>query len=198
MIIGITGSFGSGKTTVSRMFKRLGAYVIDADKVCHSLMLPSKKAYKKVLKSFGPGIIKKDKSIDREKLAKAVFKKRSKLNLLNKIVHPEAIREIKRLVRLKRKTKAIIIDAALLLETGFHRDMDRLIVVKTKKERYIKRLHQARGMDKKQILQRIRMQAPIKRKLAFADFIIDNSGTKKKTFIQVKKIWKTIRSGLCA
>ncbi len=195
MIIGITGSFGSGKTTVSKMFRRLGAYIIDADRLCHSLMRPSNKVYKKIIKSFGSSILKRDKSIDRKKLAKIVFNNRSKLNLLNKIVHPEAIKKIKSVIKQKKKRKSIIIDAALLLESGFYKDVNRVIVVKTKRSTQLKRL---KNMRPSESTKRIRMQAPIKKKLAHADFIIDNSGSKKKTFLQVKKIWKTIRSGLCA
>jgi len=197
VIIGITGSFGSGKTTVSKMFKRLGAYVIDADKVCHSLMLPSKKVYKKIVRNFGKDILKKDKTINRKVLAGVVFKKESALGLLNKIVHPEAIREIKNIVRSNKKRKVIVVDAALLLESGFYKDMDKLVVIKTKKDKQVKRLALSKGMEKSQILQRLKMQDPLKKKLALADFIIDNNGTKKKTFIQVKKIWKQTRGVLC-
>jgi len=197
VIIGITGSFGSGKTTVSKMFKRLGAYVIDADKICHSLMFPSKKVYKKIVRNFGKDILKKDKTINRKVLAGVVFKKESALGLLNKIVHPEAIREIKNIVRSNKKRKVIVVDAALLLESGFYKDMDKLVVIKTKKDKQVKRLALSKGMEKSQILQRLKMQDPLKKKLALADFIIDNNGTKKKTFIQVKKIWKQTRGVLC-
>lgn len=193
MIIGITGSFGSGKTTISKMFKRLGAYIIDADKVCRFLMLPSKKVYKKIVRHFGKSILKKGRSINRKALAGIVFKNKAKLNLLNKIVHPEAIREIKRIMRTNKKRKVIVIDAALLLESGFYKDMDKLVVVKAKRDKQVRRL---RGMKKSQILQRLKMQSPLKKKLALADFIIDNNGTKKETFIQVRKIWKQTRGVL--
>ena len=196
VIIGVTGSFASGKTTVSNMFKGLGAYVIDADKICHCLMLPSNKVYKKIIRHFGASILKKNRSIDRKKLAEIVFNKRPELNLLNKIVHPAAMRRIKRIIRSKKKRNFIIVDAALLLETGLYKDMDKIIVVRLKRTEQLKRARKAKGMSRKQILQRIRMQAPIQKKLAHADFIIDNSAAKKKTFIQVSRIWKTIRRGL--
>ena len=106
MIIGVTGSLGSGKTKVAKMFERLGAYRIDADKVCHSLMTPTAKVYRSIVKHFGTSVLGKARCIDRKKLARAVFKKRSKLALLDRLVHPEAIKEIERIARTKKKRKA--------------------------------------------------------------------------------------------
>jgi len=197
MIIGITGSFGSGKTFVAKMFARLGAYVIDADKVCHALMRPSGKVYKKIVRHFGNAILKKDRAIDKNKLAEIVFKQRSKLNLLNKLVHPEAIKKISEIIRAKKKRGIVIVDAPLLVESNFYKKMDRLIVVKTDKRLQVQRMVCTGRMSRKEISQRITAQAPLKKKLALADFIIDNSGSKKETNVQVEKIWKTMRSGLC-
>ena len=190
MVIGITGSFGSGKTSVAEMFGRLGAYVIDADKICQSLMAPRKKVYKNIVKVFGKSILRKNSTIDRKKLADIVFNERSKLDQLNTLIHPEAKKAIGKIIQTKKKRKVIVIDAALLIETNFYKKMDKLILIKTNIDRQIDRLVRAKGMTRKQILQRIRMQAPLKKKLALADFIIDNSGSKKQTFIQVEKIWK--------
>ena len=197
MIIGITGSFGSGKTSVAKMFKDLGAYIIDADEVCHSLMMPSGKLYKKIVSCFGNNILKSDKRIDRKMLAKIVFGDGSKLQLLNRLVHPEAISRIREIGQANKKRKVIIIDAALLVETSFYKEMDSIIVVRTDRDKQIKRLIRSMGMTKKEILKRINVQAPLKKKKAFADFIIDNSGTRRETLFQVEKIWKTIRSELC-
>ncbi|MFC1623779.1 dephospho-CoA kinase [Candidatus Omnitrophota bacterium] len=195
MIIGITGSFGSGKTTAREMFRGLGAYVIDADKVCHGLMAPSKKVFGKIVRHFGKGILKGNKTIDRKKLAQIVFKEKTKLELLNKLVHPEAIREIERIVRTKKDKKLIVIDAALMVESGFYRKMDRLVLVRTNLDKAIKRLIRAKGSTQSEILQRIRMQAPLKKKRTFADFIIDNNGSRKQTKIQIEKIWKQLGVG---
>jgi dephospho-CoA kinase len=192
MIIGITGSFGSGKTTVAKMFTRLGAYVIDADKVCHSLMAPSKEVYGRIVRCFGSRILRRDGHIDRKRLARVVFKKKAKLNLLNKIVHPVAIKEIERLVKINRERKIIVIDAPLLIESGFYRNVDKIIVVKNNIGNQIDRLASTNGMDKKEILERIQKQMPLKKKAAFADFIIDNSGSKKETLFQVQEIWKKL------
>jgi len=189
MIIGITGSFGSGKTTVAKMFGRLGAYAIDADKVYHSLIRPGKSCYKKIAGHFGKDILGRAGQIDRKKLGRVVFKKKSKLKLLNSITHPGVIKEIKDIVKSKRG-RVIIIEAPLLVETGFYKEVNKVIVVSNKKEEQIKRIREDRGLSAEETLKRIRMQMPFKKKLAFADFIIDNSGSKTKTLTQVREIWK--------
>ena len=190
MIIGVTGSLGSGKTKVAGMFERLGAYVIDADEVCHSLMAPPRKVYRNVVKHFGGSILDKGRRIDRKKLAKAVFKERSKLALLEGLVHPEAIKEIERIARTKKKRKVVLIDAPLLVESGFYKKLDMLIVVKNNISKQASRVSRAKGLRKKEIMGRIRMQASFIKKAALADFIIDNSGSERKTLLQVKEIWK--------
>ena len=197
MVIGITGSFGSGKSTVSKMFARLGAYVIDADEVCHSLMAPSNKVYGRIVRHFGSSILKRDRTVDRKKLAEIVFKERTELNHLNRLVHPEVMRKISKVIREKKKRKVVVVDAALLVESDFYKKMDILIVVRTGRKIQIARMVRGKSMARKKTLERIRMQVPLKKKLALADFIIDNSGSRKQTKVQVEKIWRTIRGELC-
>jgi len=192
MIIGITGSFGSGKTTVAKMFGRLGACVIDADKVCHLLMKPSTRLHRRVVRIFGNAILKKDKQIDRKRLADIVFASKTRLRLLNEAVHPNAIREIMKIARREKRTKTVVIDAPLLVESGLHKKMDKIIVVKNRLTTQISRLNKATGLKRKDVLQRIRMQASIQKKLKLADFVIDNSISKEKTLFQVQEIWKKI------
>jgi dephospho-CoA kinase len=189
MIIGITGSFGSGKTTVREMFARLGAYAIDADKVYHSIIKRGKDCYNKIVRYFGKDILSRTGQIDREKLGKVVFKDKSKLRLLNSLTHSQVIKEIKRIVRTNKK-KVIIIEAPLLIESDFYKEVDKVILVANKKKEQIKRIKKLKGLSSKEILKRISMQMPFKQKLAFADFIIDNSGSKTNTLTQVKEIWR--------
>jgi dephospho-CoA kinase len=189
MVIGITGSFGSGKTTVAKMFGRLGAYAIDADKVYHSLIKPRGNCYKKIVGHFGKDILGKSGRVDRKKLSRVVFKDKSKLKLLNNITHSEIIKEIKRIIKSK-KEKVVIVDAPLLIESGLYKEVDKIILVANEKEEQVKRAREARGLSAEETLKRIRMQMPFNKKLAFADFIIDNSGSKTKTLTRVKEIWK--------
>jgi len=191
MIMGITGSFGSGKTTVAGMFARLGAYVIDADRIYHSLIKPGKRCYKAIIKNFGKGILRPDGQIDRIKLGQIVFKKKAKLQLLNRTVHPEIIREIKRIANSK-KDRIIVIDGALIIESGLYKNLDRLILVRNKTKEQSRRLKRDRLLPEIETRKRIMMQMPLRKKLVFADFIIDNSGTRGETLSQVKKAWETM------
>jgi dephospho-CoA kinase len=191
MVIGITGSYGSGKTTVAGMFGRLGAYVIDADKVYHSLMMPGKSCHKKIAGYFGKAVLNKTGHIDRKKLGKIVFGEKSKLKVLNNLVHPEILKEIRRMAKSSRK-EVVVIDAPLLLETCFYKEVDKVVLISNKKELQIKRIKGGRGLSCADTVKRIGMQMPFKKKLAFADFIIDNSGTKIKTLNRVKEIWENL------
>lgn len=193
MVIGVTGSLGSGKTTVSRMFEHMGAYVINADDVCHSLMAPGKKIYKEIIRHFGKSILMKDRAIDRKTLAGIVFKEASKRRLLNRLVHPEVIRHIKKV--LKKQKGLVVIDAALLIESGFYKSIDKLIVVKANRDRQIQRLAGQKAMARKEILRIFKAQSSLKKKLGFADYVIDNNGSKKQTLLQVEKIWKQLGVG---
>jgi len=189
MIIGITGSFGSGKTTVAKMFAKLGAYAIDADKIYHSLIRPGKSCYKKIVRQFGKGMLGRTGQIDKGKLGKIVFKDKAKLKTLNRLTHPEVIKEIKKIIK-AGKGKVIVIEAPLLIESGFYKQVDKVILVANDREEQVKRIRESRGLAAKETFKRIRMQMPFKKKLAFADFIIDNSGSKLGTLNQVTEIWK--------
>jgi dephospho-CoA kinase len=191
-MIGVTGGFGSGKSTVTKMLKSLGAYTIDADMICRRLMLPGKKVYKDIVNHFGKEILNKDKTINRVKLAKEVFNDPSKLRLLNSIVHPEAIKEISDIARREKDKGILVIEGALLIETGFYKKLDALIVVRAGIQNQIRRLVQMKGITREEIFKRLRSQAPLKKKLALADFVIDNSGSKKETGTQVKNIWEKL------
>tara|TARA_Y100000310_G_scaffold251715_1_gene258305 strand:- start:23907 stop:24458 length:552 start_codon:yes stop_codon:yes gene_type:complete len=136
MIIGITGYIGSGKTTFSNIFKSHGFKIIKADKIGHKI-LKSKKVKNKIVKEFGKNILK-NKSIDRKKLGNIVFNNKSKLNKLNKIMHPIILKLIKSKIK-SSKNKNIIIEAALLHKIKLYRLVDKIILIKTNKNLIIKR-----------------------------------------------------------
>ncbi len=192
MIIGVTGSFGSGKTTVARMFKALGAKVIDADIIARSLLKPGTRIYKRIIATFGEGILKKDKKIDRGKLANIVFNNKERLRLLNEIVHPEVIRIIKDRIRTKSQS-AIVLDAPLLIEAGLLNLVDKLIVVKADRKLQIKRLLDNSSLSKSEISKRIKAQVSLRKKIRLADFVIDNSATLEATKKQAQKIWAELQ-----
>jgi len=191
IILGLTGSFGSGKTTVARIFKSFGAELIDADKIAHRVINPGSKVYKKIVATFGRGILKKNRAVDRKKLGRIVFSNKNLLKRLNNIIHPEVIRIIKKKIKVSN-AKVIVLDAPLLLEAGLKKIVDKLIVVKITKDQQIRRVQNKMRLSKTEILERIRFQIPLKAKARLADFVIDNSSTVEKTKKQVKQIRRAL------
>jgi dephospho-CoA kinase len=193
IVLGVTGGFGTGKTTVAGYFRKRGAKVVDADKIVRYLIKPGSGVYKKILAGFGRGVLKKDRTIDRLKLSRVVFPDRQLLNKLNRIIHPQAIKMIEREIRLARK-KIVVLDAPLLFESGLQRLTDKVIVVKADRGRQLKRLLKKTSLSKKEILMRIKAQMPLSTKVRRADFVIDNSGTEDHTKKQVvnlrRMLWK--------
>ena len=197
MIIGLTGGIVSGKSTVALMFKDLGAKIVDADKLGHSVILPHEPAWEKIVKIFGKDVLQNDLTIDREKLGKIVFANQSLLKKLNDITHPEITKIIKKEIdSLKNKTynqkKILIIDAALIYEAKIDRLMEKIIVVYIDEDEQIKRLIERNNLSKDEALQRIKSQMPMKEKVKMADYVIDNSNSLDKTKKQVEKIWKNL------
>lgn len=173
MIIGITGSFGTGKTTVSRMFKRLGARGIDADKIAHRFIRPAA----------------------RKNLAKIVFKRKVYIEFISKILHPLIIAEIRKEIRrFNAKKTIVVIDAPLLIESGLDKIIDFLIVVKTKRVTQIRRVQKRTGLARGEVLKRINFQMALSQKERLADFVIDNNAGLKETRKQVEMIWRTFRT----
>lgn len=195
-IIGVTGGFGTGKTTVAGFFKRFGVIVLDADKIAHDAISPKGAACKKVLKIFGKKILRKDKEINRRRLGEIVFRNKPLLGRLCGIIHPAVIKDIKekiKAIKKQRPNAVVILDIPLLVEAGLLDLIDKLIVVKADKRLQISRCRKKTGLSGKDILARIKAQMPIKEKIRVSDFIIDNSGTKKQTKKEVKKLWEKIQ-----
>jgi len=194
LILGLTGSFGSGKTAVARMFKFCGARVIDADKISHSLLRPETKVYKRIVKIFGKGILRRNGAVNRRELGRIVFSNKTLLKKLNGIMHPEIIRLIKKKLS-EIKKGIIVLDAPLIIEVGQSGLVDKLVVVKTKMVKQINRIRNNTTFTKNEIVKRIKSQIPLKKKLRLADFVIDNDGTFEETKKQVRQIrrmlWKS-------
>ena len=199
LIVGLTGGIVGGKSTVALMFRDLGAKIINADKLGHSVILPHKPAWKKIVKLFGKDVLQNDLTIDREKLGKMVFANQIFLKKLNEITHPEITRLIKKEINLAKnkihnQEKVLIIDAALIYEAKIDGFMDKIIVVYIDKDEQISRLIKRNNLPKNEALQRIRSQIPMKEKAKIADYVIDNSNSLDKTKKQVEKIWQELIS----
>ena len=188
MIIGITGSIGSGKSTVSKIFEKYGFTVIDADEISHRII--EKKPIKKILtNNFGNMILNKKGEINRKELGKIAFGDKNKLKKLNSIVHPLIIGEIKKRVG-KLENKNIVIDAPLLLETDAKKLVDKIIVVKTYSENIIKR---NKRFSTEQLEKILNFQMPLDKKIKHANFVIDNNGNLESLEKQVKEILESLK-----
>ncbi|MCX6001141.1 MAG: dephospho-CoA kinase [Chloroflexi bacterium] len=200
IIAGITGTIGTGKSTVAAMFGDLGAFIIDADKLAHEVVEPGKPAWQGIVDNFGRGLLNEDQTLNRQMLDDIVFKDPAKLQVLDSIVHPEVLKEDQRLVNERKSIDPdglVIKDIPLLLEMG--RDLarlmvDKIIVVYASPEIQLKRLI-ARGMEEADARNRINNQIPVKDKMKMADFMINNDGTLDETRVQVRTIYQQLMSG---
>ncbi len=195
-IIGLTGNIASGKSSVADMFEKLGAKIIDADRVARSVVEPQKPAWKEIVEKFGSGVLNSEGAVDREKLGEIVFNDDDKRCLLNDITHPKILEEIKELIESTRneENRIVIIEAALIVEKGgwLREIVQSLIVVSANEESRIERLMERNGYTRDEALSRISSQMPSAEKEKHGDFIIDNSGSPEATKSQVLNIWKEI------
>jgi len=194
-VIGVTGSIGTGKSTVSAMFRRMGAAVIDADEISHRIMEPGKPAWKKVVSVFGNKVLRHDGYIDRKALGKVVFSDTKELDRLCAILHPEIYRHMRAAaagIRRADKSAIIVLDVPLLLESGGRRYIDKLVVVAAPRRVQIERACSKLGISRCEALKRISAQMPLKEKVAVADYVVDNGGSPIATEKQVRQIWKKL------
>jgi dephospho-CoA kinase len=200
IIAGITGTIGTGKSTVAAMFGALGAFIIDSDKLAREVVEPGKTAWQAIIDNFGREVLNTDQTLNRQMLADIVFKDSVKLQVLNSIVHPEIFKEDQRLVAERKSAdpdSLIIKDIPLLLEMG--RDtarlmVDKIIVVYASPGIQLKRLI-ARGVGEADARNRINNQVPVKDKMKMADFVINNDGTLDETRVQVRAIYQQLMPG---
>jgi dephospho-CoA kinase len=168
--IGLTGGIGCGKSTVATMMSELGCHIIDADKMAHALIAPGEPAYDEVVREFGKQILAPDRTIDRARLASIVFNDAKKLAALNAIVHPRVLRDVDReFDRLAAKDPhgIAVVEAALLIEAGYHQKLDRLVLVTCTREQQLERLTNSaygRAMSREQAEKRIAAQMPLEEK----------------------------------
>jgi dephospho-CoA kinase len=196
VLIGLSGGFASGKSTVAGMLEARGAVVIDADRIAHEVISARGPAYPAVVDRFGPGILAPDGDIDRGKLARTVFNDPDARRDLEALTHPEIFAEIaRRLAAERERAGVVVLDAALLVETGAHRGllpMAALVVVAAEPEDQIERAARRRGLTRQEARARIASQAPIEAKLAAADYVIDNRGDLAELERNVDALWEDL------
>ncbi|OGW77894.1 MAG: dephospho-CoA kinase [Omnitrophica bacterium GWA2_52_8] len=191
-VVGLTGSFGSGKSTVANMFRQLGAFVCDADAIAHETLRTGSPVYQKIKKLFPELKAPKDSSLNRKEIAQVVFQDPERRMRLEAVVHPYVFQRLAEEAAAAQE-KVVILEVPLLFESGFQKMCDQTIVVKTTGKKITERL-KAKGYAAGEILCRQKAQMPLRDKVKNADNVIDNSGNPDKTRRQVSLLWKKINS----
>ena len=193
--VGLTGNIASGKSHAALLFAESGAHLIDADIIVHELLAPCTRTYGKVVDAFGAEILTADGQIDRKRLGQIIFGSPEKRLLLNSVTHPDVGAEIlKRIFQLEQSYPGgiVIVDGALIVETGGHKMYDRLVVVTCNPSLQISRLMSRDGLTQEEARARMSSQMPIEEKLKLADYTIDTSGTLRQTEDQVGAIYRDL------
>jgi len=194
---GLTGGIASGKSLALEYFARLGACTADADKIAHESIMPGQEAYAGIVGAFGRNILLNDRTIDREKLGAIIFADPAKRALLNSLVHPVVIRILRRLVRdytCSRPAGILIADVPLLIECGLQKDFEKIIVVTAPRNLQQVRLMRRNRLSEQDAAQRLRAQIPIADKIQYADYVIENNGTREKLAKQVSRVYAQLQN----
>lgn len=190
LVIGLTGSIATGKSTVAKMFRQLGIPVIDADILAREVVEPGEDAYKEVIETFGEDILLDDKTLNRKRLGEIVFTDETKRKQLNGIVHP-AIR--KRMLEkrdhfIREGNQCVVLDIPLLFESKLQEFVDKILVVYADQEIQLQRLMARNEFTEEEAMQRIQSQMPVKEKASLADAVINNNSTKEETYEQLRQL----------
>jgi dephospho-CoA kinase len=194
VVIGLTGGIASGKSTVTRILRELGAPVIDADAIVHNLQQPGKPVTLAIAREFGSEVLQADGALDRAALGRIIFSDAGRRKALEAIVHPAVREHMWQEVDRHRAggEPAVVLDVPLLIESELHRTVDRVWVVYIDKELQRQRLIARDGLTPDQAEQRIAAQMSLEAKRNYADLVIDNRGTLAQTKEQVVLAWRDV------
>ncbi|MEZ0323557.1 MAG: dephospho-CoA kinase [Hydrogenothermaceae bacterium] len=193
-VIGLTGGIATGKSTVEEIFKKLGCYVIDADKVVHNLY-KDESIKRKIKNLFSEEVFDEYGEIDRKKLAHIVFKDSSKRKLLENLIHPEVNKFIEKWVEdigQKDQNAIVIVSVPLMIETGSYKKYDKIILVYASKDLQLERLIK-KGYTQEEALSRINAQMDIEEKLKYADYVIYNTKSLEDLEKEVIALYEKIK-----
>lgn len=196
LIIGLTGGYASGKSTVAGMFEELGAVVIDADILARKVVEREKPAWKKIVEHFGEKVLNEDKTLNRITLGQIIFNDETERKRLEAIIHPRVLEEEQKAIyeiRKKEPDAVVILSVPLLIESGHHKICDRIAVVTVDEEIHIQRLMKRDGFSREEAVKRISAQMPLSEKVKHADYVIDNSGKIEETEKHVRNVFKMLR-----
>jgi len=194
--IGLTGVFGSGKSTVLRIFQKLGALCIDADQIVRELTDSDPAICREIGRRVGPTVFKADGTLNRKEVARIIFSDDHKRADLEALLHPYVFAESERKKEGAYRNDSdsmVILEAPLLFEAGYHRMMDATVVVTCPLNILFERLAQ-RGFSREEAVVRLRTQLSQDEKAALADFRIDNGGSPAETEDQTRRIFLKLKT----
>ena len=193
--VGLTGGLGSGKSTASKFFKSLGAYILDADSNAKNLIDKSEDVKNEIIKEFGTDIMDANSNVDKTKLARVAFQDEEHQQRLNYVVHPHihnAIDKCFNEIKDQNNYKLFIVDAALIYESGYDAHLDYVIVVTAQLKHRMERALNRNTLSREEILKRIDFQWPEEEKTSLADFVIHNDGTEAELNDQIIELYKEL------
>ena len=191
LVIGLTGSIGTGKSEAARQLEILGASIISADQVGHEAYTPNTEAWEQVVAAFGDDILQDDKDIDRRKLGAIVFSDPSQLEKLNAIMHPRMARMVSDKIEVLcgQGVKVVVVEAALLFEAGWDTLVEEVWVTDTSEDIVVGRLKDRNGLSEEEAKKRINSQMDRAERIERSDFVIDNSSDMAGLEIAIKELW---------
>jgi dephospho-CoA kinase len=194
LVIGLTGGIASGKSTVAAILRQLAAPIVDADLLARQVVEPGTPALAEIAARFGPDVIDAGGRLDRKRMGERVFADPAARAILNSITHPRiATASRAALADLGAAGQPVAVyEAALLVENQLHRGIDGLIVVSAPPEVQIERLVERDAIDREAAQARLAAQLPLADKVAVADWVIDNAGSREETRAQVGRVWAEI------
>ena len=193
LVIGLTGSIGTGKSEAARQLEALGAAVIDADEVGHEAYTPNTEAWRQVVAVFGDEILGEGGEIDRRKLGAIVFSDAAQLAKLNQIMHPRMARMVADKIEVLRSqgVGVAVVEAALLFEAGWDSLVEEVWVTDSPNQTVIERLKKRNGLTEEEARKRISSQMGRAERLEKSDIIIDNSGDMARLETVIKELWES-------
>ncbi|HJL04535.1 MAG TPA: dephospho-CoA kinase [Polyangiaceae bacterium LLY-WYZ-15_(1-7)] len=188
--VGLTGGIASGKSTVAALFAGLGIPVVDADQLAREVVAPGTEGLAAIVETFGDAYLAEDGSLDRKKLGALVFDDAGARRKLNAITHPRiAQAAMKRMAELQsHPAPYVLYEAALLVENRIHEAFGALVVVSVDEATQVARLRERDGLSEAEARARLEAQLPLAEKVAVADYVIDNGGTREQTAAQVEAV----------
>ncbi len=196
ILIGLTGGIASGKSTVIQYLRYQGYPVIDADKLGHKVLEPGNQGYKKVVDKFGEGILNKDKTVNRLILGGIVFSDPYKLQVLNEISHPiiaEMVMKEFKSISSMDQTGIVFLEAALLIEANWYNMCQHIWLVTLEKAEASRRLQKRDGLSESEAISRLESQLTAKEKIAYADVVLRNDGSRKDLLSQTQHALEDLR-----